>query len=207
MPSQKKSKETKKTVKKKTPAKTRPRVKQTETRAQVEPVKNVSQGRQELDRIINQEVLNDRIIFSDVKPKVPVQEKLVSREKIGPDNDVEERIYETEEPVTLYRRVLLWSSVGLCGVIICFGWFLTVGGTLGFKNTGQAQQVSPEIGQMSEDLKDEFNSLKDIIKENTDKASIEDATLKELVEGIKNATTTQEINSDEDRDIFSPPEE
>lgn len=168
-------------------------------------------SKDQLDKLIEAEALKDGGIFSETgRISVPAAEsRPTEQDTVSLDKDYqefEEHIYEGEEEVSPYRRLLLWSSVGVCASVICFGWFLTVAGSLGLNSQDVQKIPDTELQQMTEDMKDEFNNLKNVIRENTEKAEVEDSTIENLVEKIKNsATTTQEVQGEE-RDIFNSPE-
>jgi len=171
----------------------------------IEAQKEVS-GREELDRLIETESLSDRRIFSrpaeEAEEPEPAEEEAPSIAAPATGD-----VYMTNgEQVSIYRKILLWASVGLCAVVIIFGWVLTIGGSLGLKKVDAQYDQPSRIDELTEDIKNELEDIRDDLKEqNEQKTQIEDDTLENLVEEIKNSTTTDEAVGEEGRDIFSPP--
>lgn len=171
-------------------------------------------GREQLDRLIAQESVSDHVIFSsrikeeetDVVPEeqVPVQ----NIENIEQEyEEFDDTVYMSHgEPVSFYRKFLLWSSVGLCAGVIGFGWFLTIGGSLGLKDTNlDTEGPAAMINEFNDEIKKDLEGFQEQAEVQKDKTYIEDETLENLVEGIKSATTTDEVEVSEGRDIFVPP--
>ena len=116
------------------------------------------------------------------------------------------------EEVSLYRRVLLWTSVSLCAGVIGFGWFLTVGPNIGVGSDGEKYQpTQADLEETAAEMRNDLIELKENIKENLEdykegaEVNIEDNTLETIVDNLKNSTTTDELEIEEGRDIFSPP--
>lgn len=171
----------------------------------IEAHKKVS-GREELDRLIETESLSDRRIFThpaeETEEAEPTEEEATSLAEPATGE-----VYMTNgEPVSIYRKVLLWASVGLCAVVIIFGWILTIGGSLGLKKVDAQYDQPSRINELTEDIKGELEDIRDDLRErNEEKTQIKDDTLENLVEEIKNSTNTDETVGEEGRDIFSPP--
>ena len=172
--------------------------------------KPVSQSREELNNLIEQESLKENTIFS-LRPHPSAQARPAPKPDVAPPIDTappekDSYLYEPEEPVSIYRKILLWSSVGVCGALIFFGWFLTVGGSLGLGGVSQTQ-ATYESEEIVNDLTEEFDNLKQQIDNNTEKAVVDDQILEDLANKIKNSTSTEESVATDEADIFSPPAE
>jgi len=177
------------------------------------PAENLS-GREQLDRLIAQESFADQEIFSgrvqedaaDIAPESPpLVQNIENLEQ--EQEEIEDTVYMSHgEPVSFYRKFLLWSSVCLCAGVVGFGWFLTIGGSLGLKDANfDAEGPAAMINEFNDEIKKDLEDFQEQAEAQKDKTYIEDETLENLVEGIKSATTTDEIETGEGRDIFAPP--
>jgi len=171
-------------------------------------------GRVELDRLIEQNALQEKTIFGKEEAAAPAPpEPPLPRPAPPPSfaSATVTKVYmDNGEPVSLYRKILLWSSVGLCAVVIVFGWVLTIGGSLGLKKVDAGyQEEASRLEALTEDIKNELEDIRDEMREENESASgeakVPDAAIEDLAEEIKNATTTEESVGEAGRDIFSPP--
>jgi len=170
-------------------------------------------SREELDQLIAQESLGDQRIFTTesgekkvVSDAAPADVAAPPKQQVKP---AAEKVYMTNGgSVSVYRRILLWSSVGLCAVVIIFGWVLTIGGSLGLKQVDAEYDEPSRIDELTEEIKNELEDVRDELREANEEdaeANIDDDTLETIVEEISNATSTEEAVGEEGRDIFSPP--
>ncbi|MDD4995207.1 MAG: hypothetical protein PHW53_01945 [Patescibacteria group bacterium] len=171
------------------------------------PVESGEAGRAELDRLIVQEAVKDQPVFSmgeETKPEESIFNTIEEPAEFEPDEDG--TIFVSPgEPVSLYRRVLLWSSVSLCAAVIGFGWILTIGGSLGLKSQSSAAEYEPmTMEEINREVNSNLEDIKAAVDEDAAKAMIEDNTLEKIIEEVKNSSSTGEVATGE-RDIFSPP--
>jgi len=170
-------------------------------------------GREELDQLIAAESLGDQKIFttpSGEKKVVEGDAPAVRPAPIGQtEKPAQEKVYMTNgDSVSIYRRILLWSSVGLCAVVIIFGWVLTIGGSLGLKQVDAEYNEPSRINELTEEIKNELEDVRDELREANEEdaeVNVDDDTLENIVEEISNATSTDDTVGEEGRDIFSPP--
>jgi hypothetical protein len=179
----------------------------------VDSLKNESTGRDELDRLIASESVNDQAIFSS-RPAEPAPEPdQVTNEPEAKIDQIDQKDAEDEtvymshgEPVSLYRRFLLWSSVGLCASVIGFGWFITIGGSLGIKDAAQEPSDATEmIQQFNDQIEEDLDEFRETTEERQEKTQVDDEALNALVEEI-NKNSNEEQEAEEGRDIFIPPD-
>lgn len=163
--------------------------------------------REELNRLIEQESIGEQGIFSNKEGESEVDEAREPRPVIRPVNQPpSEKIYMTNgDSVSIYRKILLWTSVGMCAVVIIFGWVLTIGGSLGLKQVDAEYIESSRLNELTEEIKNELEDVRDDLREaNKNKLNVND-TLENIVEEISAASSTTEEVGEEGRDIFSPP--
>lgn len=166
-------------------------------------------SREELDRLIAAESLGDQKIFTDDTGEKKIVGDAEPAEPVTPATPSPQKVYMTNgDSVSVYRRILLWTSVGLCAVVIIFGWILTIGGSLGLKQVDAEYDQPSRVDELTEEIINELEDVRDELREaNEEEAeiNIDDDTLENIVEEISNATSTDEAVGEEGRDIFSPP--
>lgn len=171
-----------------------------------------SSGREELDRLIQQEALQDRVIFSHGSESGRGTEEDEDVDETG--ETVAKRAAAESEPPKLYvsqgeevsmtRRILLWSSVAVCAIAIIFGWFLTIGGSLGLKEV-EAEYPEVKLENVGDQIIDGLEEVRDNIQErNSANSQIEDNTLETIVNEIESSTSSDEAVGEPGRDIFNP---
>lgn len=166
-------------------------------------------SREELNRLIAAESLGDQRIFTSEEGEKKIIEDGEPAKPVAPATPSPQKVYMTNaDSVSVYRRILLWTSVGLCAVVIIFGWILTIGGSLGLKQVDAEYDKPSRVDELTEEIINELEDVRDELREaNEEEAevNIDDDTLENIVEEITNATSTDEAVGEEGRDIFSPP--
>jgi len=177
-------------------------------------------SQEELNRLIEADAASENVIFRDEAESTeegyaPTTEQSNFHGADKPEEIFveEETVYMSDgEEVSVYRRVLLWTSVSLCAGVIGFGWFLTVGPNIGMGSDGEKYQpTQADLEETAAEMRNDLIELKENIQENLDEYTegaevyIEDNTLETIVDNIKNSTTTDEVVAPDGRDIFSPP--